>query len=130
MTGKKKKPLMDHDPLEWVDDETGDSTAVIEAAEPMSETKIDDVSIVENSMNTIILEESEKLDRVAELQEALLQLLEKSGDIKINASAVKVIDAAALQLLVLFFQKAVKQGQAVTIVEHQKVSVKLPGCWA
>lgn len=117
MTGKKKKPLMDHDPLAWVEEDSGDPETVAETAEPVEEIKTDEAVATEKDMNEITLQDSEKLERVAELKEELLQVLEESGDITVNASAVKVIDAAALQLLVMLFQKAVKQGQNITIVE-------------
>ncbi len=108
---------MDHDPLEWVESEKEDSVSTEVAEEASSELVVDAPSVMENELNQIILEEREKLERVSELQEIFLQALEKNEDITVDASAVKAIDAAALQLLVLLFQKAVKQGLAVTIVE-------------
>lgn len=117
MTGKTKKPLMDHDPLEWVNADQDGSDVAIEQVELTAEKACEEVAAMGSEMNQIRLEEREKLDRVAELQELLLQALDKNADITVDASAVKLIDAAAMQLLVLFFQQAVKQGQAVTIIE-------------
>jgi anti-anti-sigma regulatory factor len=113
MTGKIKKPLMDHDPLEWVSDEENDSRVVEEAVK----VAVENEPMTEKGVTQITLQENEKMDRVAELHELLLQALDNGGAIEVYASAVRLIDAAALQLLVLSFQKAVKQGQAVTIVE-------------
>lgn len=117
MTAKKKKPLMNHDPLEWVDNKQEDSAAAGVAETASSEPEVEETSSMENELNQITLTEREKLERVSELQEIFLQALEKDQDIKVDASAVKAIDAAALQLLVLFFQKAVKQGLEIVIVE-------------
>ncbi len=119
MTKKTKKPLMDHDPLEWVNSDQDDSGAAIDQAKPEPEagTLVEEVAVMENGMSQVVLQEREKLESVSELQETLLQALDKNGDVEIDASAVNLIDAAALQLLVLFFQQALKQGQAVTIVE-------------
>ena len=118
MTKKTKKPLMDHDPLEWVNTEQDDSGVAIEQqAKPEPEKLVEEVAVMENGMSHVVLKEREKLESVSELQETLLQALDKNSDIGVDASAVNLIDAAALQLLVLFFQQALKQGQAVTIVE-------------
>jgi anti-anti-sigma regulatory factor len=130
MTAKKKKPLMDHDPLEWVEGEQEDSANTEAAEKGASESVVEVSSSMENALNQITLQEREKLERVSELQELFLQALEKDEDIKIDASAVKTIDAAALQLLVLFFDKAVKQGLEIAVIEPSdsfKEAVRLLG---
>ncbi len=68
----------------------------------------------------VVLEAEMNIQKVAELHKILIDALEQNDQIEINAEAVKTIDTATLQLLVVLKQEAVKLHKEVVITASER----------
>ncbi len=110
-----------------VDDEPEKDTVANngEAEQPDVEMEQSIISNHEQETETagdgqVILEAEMNIQKVAELQKILIDALEQNDQIQINAEAVKTIDTATLQLLVVLKQEAVKLHKEVVITASER----------
>ena len=68
----------------------------------------------------LILEPEISIQKVANLHERLIATLEQNDDIEIDASEVKLIDTATLQLFVVFKQEVVKLHKQVKFTASER----------
>jgi len=138
MTTDNNESLIGYDPLAWMnEDEDSNVEAKVEAAaisEPVSEPAIleqdaheetiavlsdDEVNVavtetpvieeaLELTKPEISLDSTLNIQNVSELYDLLLKTLEDHSTIELDASAVKVVDTATLQLFVVLKQESIK----------------------
>lgn len=117
-TTPKKKSLMEHDPLEWVDEETDiEEPTILRVLQEEESCEVCRISLAE----------SERIDGVSALQQKLLNAVKSSSSVVVDASAVNAIDASALQLLVVCFQEAVESGCVVSIGSPSEKFIEAAG---
>jgi len=141
MADKDDKSLIGFDPLAWIGDgaeKANDSVGQTEVdveetvkdeqeqkasveseqietpAEVESETEIQGTTET-NDESKLILDSIHNIQNVSGLYEHLIKLLENQDRIEIDASAVDVIDAATLQLLIVLKRNAVNLHKEVII---------------
>lgn len=132
MAEQEESSLIGYDPLAWLHEPAEPAPTLppaveldelLEPAEPVVEPEpIEDVSVADidetgqqdvpaanaPASRTIILAAVQTIQNVAQLQETLIQALDSSDKIEIDASAITQIDTASLQLLVILKQTAIK----------------------
>jgi len=138
MTTDNNESLIGYDPLAWMnEDEDSNVEAKVGAAaisEPVSEPAIleqdaheetiavlsdDEVNVavtetpvieeaLELTKPEISLDSTLNIQNVSELYDLLLKTLEDHSTIELDASAVKVVDTATLQLFVVLKQESIK----------------------
>lgn len=136
MASKDTPSLIGFDPLAWMnndsqsqefdgsslplpDNETPEvdrhPQSVNDSAEELN--KEDQLTMTEafQPENCLILNEINTIQNVQSLFEQLRTLLTSVDNLEIDASAVKTVDTAVLQCLVVFKQQALKQGKQITI---------------
>lgn len=132
MAEQEENSLIGYDPLAWLQESAEPEPTLpaavelddlLELAEPVVEPEpIEDPSVADidetgqqdvpaanaPASRTIILAAVQTIQNVAQLQETLIQALDSSDKIEIDASAITQIDTASLQLLVILKQTAIK----------------------
>jgi anti-anti-sigma regulatory factor len=105
-----KKPLMSHDPLDDITDETlGDVAAV-----PEEVTEAKEADAAGDGVNDrLVLPENLTIGEVGDYHEVLLRHLDRESAIRIDGQALQVIDGAGVQLLLAFVKDAVARSMAV-----------------
>lgn len=136
MADNNEDSLIGYDPLAWIREADNDAnptlTTVADVAEAMPLDSTDqsagnefntndldaEVAVPTDDTGTtvqIILEPVQSIQTVAKLHERLMEALQDSHKIEIDASAVTTIDTATLQLLLIFKQTAMKQMREISI---------------
>jgi ABC-type transporter Mla MlaB component len=139
MASKDTSSLIGFDPLAWMNNDSN-SHELDGASLPLTDTdndtpevdmqhtqsgndsadlrnKEDQITVTEafQPENCLILDEINTIQNVQTLFEQLRTLLTTADNLEIDASAVKTVDTAVLQCLVVFKQQALKQGKQITI---------------
>ena len=84
--------------------------------EPGAEASAEfDVMPQANDVRQVVLEAVQNIQNVAQLHERVLNALDHANKIDIDASAIKTVDTATLQLLLVLKQTAIKMDKQVTI---------------
>jgi ABC-type transporter Mla MlaB component len=68
----------------------------------------------------VILDPEMSIQKVGDLHERLIASLEQNDDIEIDATEVKLIDTATLQLFVVFKQEVVKLHKQVEFIASER----------
>lgn len=132
MTTAKKDDLIAHDPLAWMDEEQQSSSQepvdkdaeIPSPAHGLQDPEQDSSMEPHGSDEPVLLPATLNIQGVAQLHEQLQGLLHNRSMISIDASNVESIDTAALQLLVIFRQEALKSGLEVSITAPSSRFVK------
>ncbi len=147
---RDEEQMIGFDPLAWMDEsdqDKGKTPAMEQSAEDTGksdvpseneadknkvnseETEIDikQPTISTQEYNDVVagegqvkLEAEMNIQKVAELHKTLIEVLEQNDLIEIDAQAVKTIDTATLQLLVVLKQEAVKLHKNVVISASER----------
>jgi len=128
---QEENSLIGYDPLAWLQESAEPEPtlpAAVELEEPLKPAEvivsepIAEVSVADSeetgqqdvpvanapASRTVILAAVQTIQNVVSLQETLIQALDSSDKIEIDASAITQIDTASLQLLVILKQTAIK----------------------
>jgi anti-anti-sigma regulatory factor len=146
---RDEEQMIGFDPLAWMDEEEQIEAQVDNKPKSESENNADDKvenEPVENNSKPeqpevemeqskisdheqddeitgdaqVVLEAEMNIQKAAELQKLLIDALEQNDQIQINAEAVKTIDTATLQLLVVLKHEAVKLHKEVVITASER----------
>ena len=146
---KKSKNKLGHDPLAWLDNEIIDPVSdevpaddvMIESEEVVQlnneqqkdsvveQATGDDVKINNESVNVLELPVYFGIAQVEEMHKSMKVIIEQGVDtVEVKADDNESIDAAALQLLIVFFQHMKNIGKTITITalsDRLKAAVEL-----
>lgn len=124
MKGKKKKHAMGDDPLLWIKEETIETNIPVSSknkpskvsrqkkksqSKPAGKTPALENGDIRKEEH-IVLEPVLVIDNVKILYEKFNFVIQKKSNVIIDASAIKMIDTAMLQLLIAFVRKLQSQG--------------------
>ncbi|MGR8929049.1 MAG: STAS domain-containing protein [Gammaproteobacteria bacterium] len=124
MAEEDEDSLIGYDPLAWLNEadaaQANDLPLPVELEEAAATSAAGAAStahseVVPDQGGKIVLDASQTIRNVAELHERLLNALNNSEKIDIDASAVSTIDTATLQLLLVLKQTASKMQKHVAI---------------
>jgi anti-anti-sigma regulatory factor len=119
MAKRDKRSLIGHDPLAWMNEielaenatEENRSKELKEddSGNLVSQAKLSILPVENNTSNKIILETTQTIQNVTQLQQRVIATLSQTdGSLEIDASAVKTIDTATMQLFVILKQEMIQ----------------------
>lgn len=123
MAEKEQSDLIGYDPLAWLDE---DEDAALSNDETIGFGPIGDehdgtpheheeVAQASGNVLPFVLETELGIQQVGRLRQQLTELLNQNDSIELDASAVKSVDTAVLQLLMVLKKAAVADGKAFVI---------------
>lgn len=134
MTTESNENLIGYDPLAWMSDDVAEPEITAEKTEDVSEPLVSatpdiveeavkpeviiDNSNVDITKPEITLDATLNIQSVSALHEKLSKILLDHSVLEIDASAVKMIDTASLQLFVVLKQESIRM--------HKEVNFEFP----